>query len=45
MIFSDFSYSEIPISSTEHMFLVHVGEVFDITLYIEQDVDISLSLE
>ncbi len=42
MIFSD---SGMIISSTEHMFLVHVEKVFDITLHIEQNVDISLSLE
>lgn len=45
MIFSDSLYSDLPISSTEHMVLVHVEEVFDITLHIEQGMDISLSLE
>jgi hypothetical protein len=45
MIFSSSSYSELPISSTEHMFRTNNGEVFEIILYIEQALDISLSLE
>ena len=45
MIFSDLSYGELPISSTEHMFLTYNGEVIEITLHVEQAINISLSLE
>jgi hypothetical protein len=44
MIFSDSSYGELPISSTEHMFLTSNGEVIEISLNIEQAVNISLVL-
>ena len=45
MIFSDSSYSEIPVSSTDSMVLTANGEVVEITLYLNKLSQISLFME
>lgn len=45
MIFSDSSYSEIPVSSTDGMVLTANGEVVEITLYLNKLSQISLFME
>ena len=45
MIFSDSSYSEISISSTDSMVLTANGEVVEITLYLNKVSQVSLVVE
>lgn len=45
MIFSDSSYSETPVSSTDGMVLTANGEVIEITLCLNKVSQISLIME
>jgi hypothetical protein len=45
MILGGSCYAELPISSTRHMFQTYNGEVYDLDMCLEQELDIGLKIK